>query len=1208
MKYLIVKDRKSFIRKRLDEETSFSCRGFSVYCRKNRFYLNAMDGFHMEDGSKICRLENRYYVVSSEKTFREYEIYVYKSDEGIDDFAFFTAEDFILSAASDSRIVTHDPYIKTGRLSFKDGRIDTDLDISVNRGSYDGLPLKRGDQIEYLGIRIFFYGDFLYINRFMMDIHLPPHTIRYGRPRYAHHLLKRTVSRKPAAELLVLPEFREYKPLDEAPKTGIVRTILPALVMSLSVAAIPFLGIYENGGRQIKNAGSLIYIVSPLAMLLTGAVLQLLFYIHDRKKEKRKIREHEENYLDYLKGYLNQAEVVIEEYVNLLSKHGFSVDEVQKAPFYLNENDEDFLRITIGKIYEKRSFIYRTGLKKIDLLLRSIEDRLAHIGPVPLFLDLKKERYVTVVSSKKDRQYFFLRFLLEIAFRHGHEDLHIAIYAKDKDSISDFYDLPNLFFGRKRLFVTQERDLQLLEQLVLQKPLILFALAQVPFVYRNPQIRVLYFSNDMNDLLKNSDIVIEYLGNSAFLHAGVKKEFICLREAFDFGRQFRRLGECEEMLSERKKSSFFELFSKFDIQKSYETAHRGLRADFACSEGQLLYFDLHQNRQGPHGLIGGSTGSGKTELIVSLLLSLCIRYSPEYLNIVLIDYKGGGIREALTYEGICLPHIAAAVSNLEENVLERLIIALRNLSLERQRLFQELSKKSGLPIRDLDEYAKADLKSYSLKKIPHLLIVVDEFAELKKNHPELIRELVSISRIGRSLGIHLILSTQKPAGNIDEEIWSNARFKIALKVYEERDSLDLIRSKDAAALKRAGDFLLKVDDRLTFASAIYSGNDVNGNEPYEVCLLKEDLEAADRRRIAIGEQMSEAAFFLRRILQTCRDMNCRTEKLDFLPPAPMERRKLAKGPCIVMGEIDDYLRKYRGLLGYSLKEDLLICSRRPKEAAAVFNVLNENRLRCVFIGSKRRQGKTCADSFLYEEDENIGRIFEMLPAVREKTTLLIEDLNILFAYEEEYRERFLKLLKQKGGGLSIVAICSDPQIGFKVVSAFHNRILIENSDPSAFSCLFPMKIAYKADSYFYKQEVSSFVPVLCEDFTEEKTILLPLLKRYPDRFDFVLQEGKCLLGYDQKSREEVFSKCGMTIASYDDELLEEYCNAYSGIEGMCFAKGDELRKMPDAFLWIGPGVFNQRIFVTGLRQDLKENEGIYFEAGKRRLLRCIRNG
>ena len=88
--------------------------------------------------------------------------------------------------------------------------------------------------------------------------------------------------------------------------------------------------------------------------------------------------------------------------------------------------------------------------------------------------------------------------------------------------------------------------------------------------------------------------------------------------------------------------------------------------------------------------------------------------------------------------------------------------------------------------------------------MPHLLIIADEFAELKKEQPEFVRELVSASRVGRSLGVHLILATQKPSGVVDEEIWGNSKFRLCLRVQDKQDSNEMIRRPDAAYITNAG--------------------------------------------------------------------------------------------------------------------------------------------------------------------------------------------------------------------------------------------------------------------------------------------------------------------------------------------------------------------------------------------------------------------
>ena len=213
--------------------------------------------------------------------------------------------------------------------------------------------------------------------------------------------------------------------------------------------------------------------------------------------------------------------------------------------------------------------------------------------------------------------------------------------------------------------------------------MLLFARDPIALRFQNEKIIVLYFSADINDLLKDGKAIIDFHGNTGKLYQDKTRTFSYVEELIDLKESFHKLGTYNHFLSEEKTFTFSSVFENFDIEKSYRDVHHDLRCDFAYSEDQLLSFDLHQNKQGPHGLIGGSTGSGKSELIISMLLSLCIRYAPDYLNLILIDYKGAGIVSSLTYEGRSLPHIIASLSNLEGNRFERLIIVLRQICTRR---------------------------------------------------------------------------------------------------------------------------------------------------------------------------------------------------------------------------------------------------------------------------------------------------------------------------------------------------------------------------------------------------------------------------------------------------------------------------------------------------------------------------------------------
>ncbi|MBO7677306.1 MAG: hypothetical protein J6S49_07315 [Erysipelotrichaceae bacterium] len=643
------------------------------------------------------------------------------------------------------------------------------------------------------------------------------------------------------------------------------------------------------------------------------------------------------------------------------------------------------------------------------------------------------------------------------------------------------------------------------------------------------------------------------------------------------------------------------IFSNLDMKNSYLRPDQKLQADFAYLDDQLLSFDLHEKGQGPHGLIGGTTGSGKSELIVSLLLSLCIRYSPEYLNIVLIDYKGGGIRESLTADGRSLPHIIGAVSNLENNVIERMIIALNNECRRRQLLFKKLSASSNTSIMNIDDY----LNSTYEEKIAHLLIVVDEFAELKKEDPEQIRQLISISRIGRSLGVHLILATQKPSGNIDEEIFSNSRFKIALKVFEEKDSQDLISTKEAAYLSEPGSFYLKVEDSLIRARSIYAKKAVDDNEPYEVSVLDHQLNKVSGKRLSRDISIPESAFFVRRINTLCDELEMKVPQLRFMPPVPLKRERKDCEGYFLIGESDDYLNDVNELLRYDLKENLLIYTDRKKEANAYLNTLNENKRKTIFIGNEVLENSVICDSLTYQQDEDILYLFEYLLENDEDITLVIEDLGCLLSYQDDYSDLLFRLLKRSENlSFSFVFFTRSIQFSFKLINSFRHRIMIGCHDRSDCAYFFGSSSRYKGNSFYYDEEIRPFVPVDCEEFVFEERKVEHLIRYIPEKIVPFKSEDGHLLGYDLENREAVFAGDDLLICSYDEKLLNIYRKAYPDLNIELYDNSLIRQKKKD-ILFLGPGIFTQRLFVSGFRNDLKADEGLYIHAGENRIIRSL---
>jgi S-DNA-T family DNA segregation ATPase FtsK/SpoIIIE len=204
-------------------------------------------------------------------------------------------------------------------------------------------------------------------------------------------------------------------------------------------------------------------------------------------------------------------------------------------------------------------------------------------------------------------------------------------------------------------------------------------------------------------------------------------------------------------------------------------------------------FTLDLRRDGPHGLIAGTTGSGKSELLQSVIASLAVGNRPEAMNFVLVDYKGGSAFK----DCVALPHTVGMVTDLDAHLVER---ALTSLSAELRRREHQLADAA---VKDLDDYDAARLRDLSLPPLPRLVLVIDEFASMVRELPEFVSGLVNIAQRGRSLGLHLLLATQRPSGVVSPEIRANANLRISLRVTDNADSTDVLDAPDAARIAKS---------------------------------------------------------------------------------------------------------------------------------------------------------------------------------------------------------------------------------------------------------------------------------------------------------------------------------------------------------------------------------------------------------------------
>ncbi len=240
--------------------------------------------------------------------------------------------------------------------------------------------------------------------------------------------------------------------------------------------------------------------------------------------------------------------------------------------------------------------------------------------------------------------------------------------------------------------------------------------------------------------------------------------------------------------------------------------------------GNDCFLDVHEKYHGPHGLIAGTTGSGKSETLQTYILSLAINFSPDDVGFFIIDFKGGGMANLFSN----LPHMVGQISNLSGNQVRRAMISIKSENMRRQRIFSEYG------VNNINLYTRLYKNSETKYPIPHLFIIIDEFAELKREEPEFMRELISVAQVGRSLGVHLILATQKPSGTVDDNIWSNSKFRLCLRVQDRNDSNDMLHKPDAAYITQAGRCYMQVGNdeiyelfQSGWSGALYDESDTN---------------------------------------------------------------------------------------------------------------------------------------------------------------------------------------------------------------------------------------------------------------------------------------------------------------------------------------------------------------------------------------------
>ncbi len=555
--------------------------------------------------------------------------------------------------------------------------------------------------------------------------------------------------------------------------------------------------------------------------------------------------------------------------------------------------DDDFLSIRLGlgsRPFGVQLKIPKQSFQLYDDEFRSLPVELANkysvLNNVPLTLDIQNNHTIGIIGSQKNIHTILNEIILNIISLHSYDEVKLVIVTTPKQaySFNDFKNVPHIWSNDKkfRFFATTLDEVHFIFNIIDEKikeregsqditdertphyvvivtePYLIEKEALLRYLndsYNQVGITTIFAYGDITRIPKSCKTIIQsddsrtgyYVKNkNANKFIPFTLDTVDKNHIYSFSMELSRLPikRDSHSLGIVDRTSFLQMYKAgnvddLDIESHWDNNNsaKSLAAPIGVTAGgEVFNLDLHEAYHGCHGLVAGTTGSGKSEFLQAFILSLAINYSPKEVAFVLVDFKGGDMARPFMAKPFTpsLPHLSATISNLSGNILYRALVSLEAEIKSRQRIFNDSAAALGVDKLDINSYHKYYKGGRLDTPLPHLVIIIDEFAQLKTQQPEFLAQLINVAQVGRSLGIHLILATQKPSGIVDPQIMSNSRFRVCLKVADKQDSIDMINKPDSAFIKNPGRLYLQVgyDEIYECIQSGYSGADYVPTKTY----------------------------------------------------------------------------------------------------------------------------------------------------------------------------------------------------------------------------------------------------------------------------------------------------------------------------------------------------------------------------------------
>lgn len=767
--------------------------------------------------------------------------------------------------------------------------------VFVNGSRVTKTELHLGDNIYIMGLRIIIGIGFISINDGNDRILIASKDLHRSQPIAMHELPEHISDDSEEKELFNrLP--RKRKALNANP------IVIEAPPISLNSNNIPLL--LRMGSPMIMSSASLL--AGNITSMLSSVLFPVLTQKYTEKQRKEYEERRNTKYIEYLQKKRqeiqrekeNELEVLEHNYPDLNRLISFT--DTKDRLWERRTVDDDFMSLRIGSGNYPMLARCEAPPRGFEIDEDPLMEKMYALAETPVMLDYApimtsfvEDDVCGILGEREIAIEFVRRLIVQLTLLHSYDEVKIVFLADQQElSQLEFIKyIPHIWNDQRDFrflatdtssgyqiseYLKQEVDTDLkkqreLKDILKERPYyIVFALNKRIFdsmevlkdimqTERNCGISVVAVFDDLpKECTKVFDLKASGEHSVISLKQIEKEDEHFRLDYMDSTRALKSMKEISntslkvitQAYSLPKTVTFLEMFGVGRVEylnplkrwKDNNPVKSLATPVGVATDGSLFMLDLHEKFQGPHGLVAGMTGSGKSEFLITYILSMAVNYHPDEVAFVLIDYKGGGLADAFDNpeKGIHLPHLVGTITNLDGASIQRSLRSLHSEVLRRQQEFKKAKAITEEATMDIYKYQKLYRSGQIDRPMPHLFIISDEFAELKQQKPEFMDNLISIARIGRSLGVHLILATQKPSGVVNDQIRSNTKFRVCLKVQEKADSQDMLKRPEAAELKDTGRFYLQVGYNEFFAlgQSAWTGADYEPQD--EVIVHKDD--------------------------------------------------------------------------------------------------------------------------------------------------------------------------------------------------------------------------------------------------------------------------------------------------------------------------------------------------------------------------------